>query len=376
MKICHVTSAHDSDDFRIFYSECCSLASQGDDVYLVAHGESREEKGVHVIGAGVKPDSRKERMTTFAKKVVEKALSLDCELYHLHDPELMQFIPKIAKKGKKVVFDSHEDYKYLMLAKEWIPKPLRGIVSAIYTGFEHHVCKYLDGYIACYHWTEERVKKWVPNIKLVFNYPEWKPVDYEKSRTEDKKYFCYAGGIADQWMHENVIKAVSAVPDASYLLAGSLSDEYGKALTELDEWKAVDYLGRVKYTELPTLMYSKSIAGMCLLDYIPQCMGHIGNLSNTKLFEYMVNGLPVICTDFDLWKGVVEEHKCGICVNPHDIKAISDAITWMINNPDEAAEMGKRANEAVRTEYNWENTSKGLFEVYNYIKNKYKETSK
>ena len=368
MKICHVTSAHDSDDFRIFTSECCSLANAGYETYLVAHGDSRFEKGVHVIGVGQKPESRKERMTSFAKKVFNASLDLDCDLYHLHDPELMRFIPKYAKRGKKVIFDSHEDYKYLMLAKAWIPKPLREITSLCYSIFERRVCKSLDGYIACYHWTKDRVQKWCKNTQLVFNFPKWKEPCI-KNCSDGKALICYAGGINAQWLHENVIQAISKVKGANYLLAGSLSSDYGDSLKRLDGWNDVTFLGKVKYCELPEKMYSKALAGVALLDYIPQCKGHVGNLSNTKLFEYMVNGLPVICTDFDLWKEVIEKYRCGICVNPHSIEEITKAIQWLVDHRDEAAEMGQRGNQAIKDEYNWDINSRGLFEVYSNIQN-------
>lgn len=368
MKVCHVTNAHDSDDFRIFTSECCSLADAGYDVFLVAQGDSREDKGVHVIGVGQKPESRRERMTTFAKKVFEASLKLDCDVYHLHDPELMRFVPKYVKRNKKVIFDSHEDNKYLMLAKPWIPKWLRGFASSIFGIYEHYICRHLDGYLACYHWTYDRVKKWCPNIQLVFNFPKWKP--YISRDCVDEKTFCYAGGISAQWMHHNVISAISEVSEARYLLAGNISGDYGDKLRKADAWSCVDWVGRLRHEDLPEKMYAKSAAGIALLDYIPQCMGHKGNLSNTKLFEYMVNGLPVICTDFDLWKEVIEKYKCGICVDPHNIECIKNAIRWIIEHPQEAKEMGKRGNEAIKAEYNWDANAVGLFKVYKEIENR------
>ena len=121
IKICHVSSAHGSDDFRIFYNECCSLVKKNFDVFFVVQGDSYESSGVHIIGAGEAPASRKQRMTVFARKVVQIALSLNCDIYHLHDPELLRFVSVFVRNGKKVIFDSHEDYKYLFLAKEWIP---------------------------------------------------------------------------------------------------------------------------------------------------------------------------------------------------------------------------------------------------------------
>jgi len=254
-----------------------------------------------------------------------------------------------------------------MLAKAWIPKPLRGAASAVYTVFERYICKRLDGYIACYHWTKERIENWVPNNALVFNFPEWQPNGAQNVPADGPRYFCYAGGISAQWLHENVIRAISTVPGARYLLAGNLSGPYGDRLQAMPEWKSVDFVGRIGQNELPEKMYSKSVAGMCLLDYIPQCKGTVGNLSNTKFFEYMLNGLPLICTDFDLWKEVIDAEHCGICVNPHNIEEISGAIRWILDHPEEAKQMGRRGNAAVKEKYNWAATAKGLFQVYEAI---------
>ena len=65
MKVCHMTSAHDSDDVRIFQKECVSLAKSGHEVYLVARGQSRNEKNVTVIGVGDAPSGRLKRMFFF-----------------------------------------------------------------------------------------------------------------------------------------------------------------------------------------------------------------------------------------------------------------------------------------------------------------------
>ena len=108
-KVCHMTSVHPPEDVRIFHKECVSLAEAGYEVYLVERGESCEKNGVHIIGLGDLPKNRLKRMTEGAKKVYEKALELDCDIYHFHDPELLPYGLKLKKKGKKVIFDSHEN---------------------------------------------------------------------------------------------------------------------------------------------------------------------------------------------------------------------------------------------------------------------------
>ena len=119
MKVCHMTSAHDPEDIRIFHKECVSLAKNGYDVYLVERGDSYEKNGVHIVGVGTIPDSRLQRMTQGARRVYEAALALDCDIYHFHDPELLPYGVMLKKKGKKVIFDSHENTVEQIMEKEW-----------------------------------------------------------------------------------------------------------------------------------------------------------------------------------------------------------------------------------------------------------------
>ena len=56
----------------------------------------------------------------------------------------------------------------------------------------------------------------------------------------------------------------------------------------------------------------------------------------------MMAGLPVIATDFELWKEIIENCncKCGICINPYDSSSIAKAIIFYLKNPDEAKRHG------------------------------------
>ena len=112
-----MTSAHASDDTRIFYKECVSLAKAGYEVSLVARGPAREEAGVRVVGVGVPSGGRLFRMLFFARRIYRQALALDAEVYHLHDPELLPYGLRLKRRGKVVIFDSHEFTAQAILEK-------------------------------------------------------------------------------------------------------------------------------------------------------------------------------------------------------------------------------------------------------------------
>lgn len=83
-----------------------------------------------------------------------------------------------------------------------------------------------------------------------------------------------------------------------------------------------------------------------------------------KMFEYMSAGLPVIASNFPLWKEIIEGNQCGICVNPLEPKEIAAAIDWLTQNPEAAEQMGKNGRKAVEEKYNWQNEEEKLINLY------------
>ena len=142
IKICHVTSAHLPFDVRIFEKECTSLAKDSNyDVYLVApSAHDYTKNNVHIVGV---PFERKYgryyRMFIFSRKIFKKALELDADIYHFHDPELMPVGLKLMKAGKKVIYDVHEDIRKKMTSKPYIPT-LIGYILNILIGWYEDVC--------------------------------------------------------------------------------------------------------------------------------------------------------------------------------------------------------------------------------------------
>ena len=90
MKICHVTSSHNRYDGRIFEKECSSLAKKYD-VYLLCADTLPDEtiSNVKFRSINFKPKNRYERFFKVMGKIYKKAIELDCDIYHLHDSELL-----------------------------------------------------------------------------------------------------------------------------------------------------------------------------------------------------------------------------------------------------------------------------------------------
>ena len=124
-------------------------------------------------------------------------------------------------------------------------------------------------------------------------------------------------------------------------------------------WSQVDALGFVGREGVRDLL-SRCVAG--LVTFLPS-PNHIDAQPN-KMFEYMSAGIPVIASEFPLWKEMIEENQCGICVDPLDPKAIADAIDYLVTHPLEAEQMGRNGRKAVLEIYNWPMEEVKLLSLY------------
>lgn len=364
MKVCHMTSAHAPGDTRIFYKECTSLANAGYEVYLVQRGNSEEVNGVHIVGVGEPSGGRLSRMTGFAKKIYQTAKDLNADVYHFHDPELLPYGLKLKKRGKKVIFDSHEFTVEAILEKQWLPSVLRRIIHFCYKLYETSICKKLDAIITVSPHITEYYKKMNSATVQVANYPAVTKMEYVPDFSEKKIGF--AGGITPQWMHENILKALEQVPECGYILCGRCTPSYMEQLQALPGWRQTEYMGLLPHEEVANQL-NRCFAGLALLHPSRNTDWYNGTMGNTKIFEEMLAGLPVICTNFTRWREFVERYHCGICVDPENVDEIVAAVRYLLAHLDEARQMGANGRRAVEDEFNWSVEENTLLQLYKDI---------
>lgn len=365
-KICHITSAHGPEDVRIFHKECVSLARAGYEVYLVQRGESYEKEGVHLIGFGKPSSNRLGRMLFAARRAYLAALAVDADVYHFHDPELLPYGLKLKRRGKKVIFDSHEDTLESILEKSWIPAPLRKAVYLWFKGQQEEVCRRIDAVVAVTPHMVDFFRSINPRTVQVANFPILD--DSPAPPDAASKTLVFAGGISRQWNHHTIIEALERLPDCRYRLCGPAEADYLRELEALPAWGQTEYLGKVPHEEVPALL-AKSSLGMAVPSYCRNSDWKNGTMGNTKIFEEMMAGLPVVCTDFVRWREFVERWHCGICVDPANPDAIAGAIRYLLDHPEEARRMGENGRRAVKEEFNWGVEEKKLLALYEEILN-------
>jgi glycosyltransferase involved in cell wall biosynthesis len=360
-RVCHISTVHQRYDIRIFHKECKSLAKEYEVCYIVADGKGDElVDGVKIFDIGQRQDSRLKRVRIDSKKALKKAIALDCDVYHIHDPELITISAELKKKGKKVIYDVHEDLPRQIYGKPYLTDLIKPFVSNGIEYFENRYARKFNYIVTATPYIYKRFARINPNSIAVNNFPIVRENMQAAGSFSDKEnYICYVGGIFETRGVYELIESLRYV-DVRLLLAGEFENPDFKRKCEQSEgWKKVDYFGFVSREEV-ALLLNKSKIGMVSLYPLRNYLDSLP----IKMFEYMLAGIPVIASDFPYWQSIIDENKCGLTVNPKDSYAIAEKINYLLEHPEEADVMGKNGRKAVLGKYNWCNEEKKLLQIY------------
>lgn len=361
--VAHLTSAHPRYDTRIFLKECISLVNNGYNVSLVvADGLGDEEKdGVSILDVG-EFNGRLNRMRNAPHHVLVKAINLDADIYHLHDPELLPIGLKLKRMGKCVIFDAHEDVPKQILGKPYLNKLTKFFISNLFSIYERWATRQLDMVVAATPFIRDKFLAMKVRSVDINNFPLLGELDAVKINWNNKKNkICYIGGISKIRGIFEMIKALDNIKsDVRLELGGFFSEPDVKAAAnEMSGWQRVDELGWLDRNGVQKVLLH-SIAGLVTLHPV---INYTTALP-VKMFEYMAAGVPVIASDFPLWNDIVLGNSCGLCVDPLNPVAIAAAIDYFANNPLMAEEMGRNGQKAIYEKYNWQIEEIKILKLY------------
>jgi glycosyltransferase involved in cell wall biosynthesis len=316
------------------------------------------KNGVNIYDVGI-PRNRIERILKTGKKIYKKALEINADVYHFHDPELIPIGLKLRKKGKKVIYDIHEDVPRQILYKDYIFKPIRKLISLCFEIYENYSSKKFNALITATPFINHRFLKLNKNSININNYPIIKEFDINVKLEHKKREICYIGGISAIRGIKELIDSMEYI-DGNLNLAGKFeTEQFRKEVIIKNGWKKVKEYGFVNREKVRKIL-SNSILGLAIFYPVKN---HI-NAQPNKIFEYMSAGIPVIASDFPLWKEIIEKNNCGICVNPLKPEKIAEAVNYLLNNPELSEKMGKNGRKMIEKKYNWKNENKKLLKIY------------
>ncbi|SES35657.1 glycosyltransferase [Salisediminibacterium halotolerans] len=353
-KVVHITTVHHPLDPRITLKECRSLAETGYDVTLIAKEAENVPETIH----GVKYDPFKQTGKRFVSmfvspfKVYKKAKEYQADVYHIHDPELLPVGYFLKKQGNVVIYDVHEDYETGIVTRDYFNQPVRKLLSKIFKAVETVTSKKMNVILAEKYYQEK-----YPQGVCVLNYPilENQPYTEVERDFNNASALLYTGNVTEDrgaLQHalfpaiDNSISVtlIGRCPKDLYL---AMKNVAGAAAERLQVIGVNEYIAKDDIDE----MYARDgwLAGVAMFPDSP----HYERKELTKFFEYMLAGLPVVCTNMPEWKAFIDRHDCGLTAEPDNPDDLRQVLETLRNNPERAKEMGINGRNAVKKELHW-----------------------
>jgi len=362
--VCHLSSVHNWFDERVFHKEMKSLRKIGYKVsFVVQQKQNVQVDGIQIV-ALKKPRSFFHRIFFTNAVLLIRALQIRADAYHFHDSELL-FIGYLLKcLGKRVIYDTHENYQEKFRAHPRIPDFLRPWFSALWWMFEKSISSRFDFVITADSVTKRKFPQ--GKVEVLGNFP---PRDFGKVHQSagSSSFFkiIYVGGITEERGIGKAVDAVERLDDIPVKLHLIGETRNPSLLRRISNHPKVVYHGRIEWEKLGPHLASADI-GIALYQPIPSYLYYPGE-NIVKLFEYMKMGIPVLLSAFPLLKPFIEQIGAGIPVDPADPEKIAEAIRHLYHHPEIRREMGQKGINAVNHTYNWENQEKKLWRVYERV---------
>lgn len=281
-------------------------------------------------------------------------------LVQFHDPEL---VPAMALLGllrpdTYLLYDIHEDLPLQLASKAYLPPVLRAPVARLAACMLRAARDLFTGFAPA---TEAIAEAWPPDrTRVLHNYPKALYSDAGGPRRDpDPRRILYVGGLSRV---RGTVLAVAAVREARRRLPGLTLEFIGWLMDRESEQAIAGAMAEGWCTHIPrlspeALLARAAGAGVGLVTLLP-VPNYLESLP-TKLFEYMAMGIPVLASDFPLWRRLVAGSGAGRVTAPEP-GAVAEALVAMCSDPALLRRCAQAGRSAYREHYRWEAESRHL----------------
>lgn len=347
-----ISTVHATYDTRIFYKQIDSLRRCYHVIYLSPVSGAPEQDWIVPL---YKSSSKLGRLRTHLSLIM-RLRSIKADLYLLHDPELLPLGIVMSALGKRIVWDMHEDTYNDILTKSYLAPAMRRQVARAYMFLQSLAYRVLKGFILA---EDSYSHYFVGSTKtcVVHNYPLLNRLSEVGEVVKQPASLVYIGSIAVNrgvyQLLETVAKLTTRIPAVRLILIGPFADSALEQkvrilIRERGIENNVEIRGPIKNLEAYPVV-AQCMVGMALLLPEPNYTKSLP----TKMFEYMALGLPVVVSDFPLWKGIVERDEAGFALDPRDTDAVSEAIHSILTDEKRYSALSRNARKAA-SRYSWE----------------------
>lgn len=347
--------------------EASSLASAGYRVQVILRCEEAfAREGVDYLPAPAYR-SRLGRLL-IQPRLFMQALKARAAIYHLHNPDMLLLAVLLKLAGKRVIYDTHEDFSRRLLLRAWIPRPLRKPLGLVVSSAESLISSLVDLILVT---QDDQVARMGRRCRLLRNAPVLKGLTMQAARARaaaiergNVSRLVYVGGISRtrgiQLLLEVLVQLNAQGCATRLWLIGPDLDGCTGSLSAHPGWQFVDYLGLLDHESALAHMLAADIGMAVIAD-----VGDHRSARPTKLFEYMSCGLPFMASDFPLWRTFAGE-ACGLWVAPDDSASAAEQLQRLLQDPERREHMG-RQGQAFVEDFSWEREQQVLLDAYQSI---------
>ncbi len=371
MHICHITSMHEWNDDRIYERACRMLVRLGHQVTLIATAdEDRDENGVQLLS--IRQRSGWKRRVFSSREAYQRALALDADIFHFHDPDLMPWMNRLAAKGRKVVMDVHENYEARFYM--WgLPGFLARLGAWIFRKYELDSVKSYAGLVPVSGSVKRLFDGKERDCAIVQNVPAPENLeDMDLSFEKEEAIVVYTSGTHSN--ARNCMETVEAMPEVLRVFPNTIFRFVGR-------YEPADFKQELERRAIEL----KVNDNLELLDMLPWkenfkrtaqaqigCVFYEDNPNNrvtipNRLFEYMYCKLAVIGHDFTELRSIITESNCGVLVDSSNSKNIASKLIELIENPILLNDYGLNGHLSISRKYNFKSQCNNMVQLYERI---------
>ena len=332
------------------------------------HPQNEVIKGVRIVPFR-EYHSRTLRLFTSWFLMFFVALKQKAQLYHIHDPELLPCAFLLKLWGKKVIVDVHENIAEDIFDKEWIRN--KKTTYAIFNRIESFVCRNIPVVLAETSY-EKRYQRIAIDLTTIHNYVE---PDFFKpfiSNQRNPLNIFYMGIILESRCVHEIMSAMEILHQKDlkvhFYCVGKIYKRIWAYIQDHEHFQKLQdfiHLPDRQTLENGYALSKQCGIGICLI----RPMKNSVESKPTKLFEYMACGLPIITSNFLLYKKLVEDTETGITVDPLHPEEIAEAIEILINDTPTREKFSQNGPQVAQVNFNWETEKIKLLNLYQRVLN-------
>jgi glycosyltransferase involved in cell wall biosynthesis len=137
---------------------------------------------------------------------------------------------------------------------------------------------------------------------------------------------------------------------------GRQKDEIVELINKLDLTNTVELKGKIPNSEVPMALENMDI--FCVTSILDS------ESFGVSAVEAMAMEIPIVATDVDGFKEVIEDGNTGIIIERKNHSEIAKAIEKLVHDKNLRIKMGKRGRERVVRLYDWDKNVETMIELY------------